>query len=55
MLCKSIKKSCIDDNYRKKIKNRNLGGILEKLTSPRQNTINREVDRVKNKEPATTH
>ena len=44
----------LGERLNKKIKNRNIGGILEKLTSPRQNTINREADRVKNKEPANT-
>ena len=44
----------LGERLNKKIKNRNIGGILEKLTSPRQKPVNRETDRVKNKEPANT-
>jgi len=44
----------LGERLNKKIKNRNIGGILEKLTSPRQKPVNRETDRVKNKEPSGT-
>ena len=44
----------LGERLNKKIKNRNIGGILEKLTSPRQKPTNRETDRVKNKEPSST-
>ena len=43
----------LGERLNKKLKNRNIGSMLEKLTSPRQKPINRETDRVKNKEPSS--
>ena len=43
----------LGESLNKKIRNRNIGSMLEKLTSPRQKPINRGTDRVKNKEPSS--
>ena len=44
----------LGERLNKKIKNKNLDGILEKLSSPGQTKINRDANRVKNKEPANS-